>query len=84
MREDASGRPRPPGVHVVAGEIHRETMRAANLRTSIALVPVTSSDEVNLKAARHATENTGPGYTDPGSGALPSGQRSQMVLLFRV
>jgi Trk K+ transport system NAD-binding subunit len=43
------------GVHVVVGEIHREeTLRAANLRTSIALVSVTSSDEVNLEAALHA------------------------------
>jgi len=43
------------GVHVVIGEIHREeTLRAANLRTSIALVSVTSSDEVNLEAALHA------------------------------
>ncbi len=43
------------GVHVVVGEIHREeTLRAANLRSSIALVSVTSSDEVNLEAALHA------------------------------
>jgi Trk K+ transport system NAD-binding subunit len=43
------------GVHVVIGEIHREeTLHAANLRTSIALVSVTSSDEVNLEAALHA------------------------------
>ncbi len=43
------------GVHVLVGEIHREeTLRAANLRTSIALVSVTSSDEVNLEAALHA------------------------------
>ncbi|HEY4464398.1 MAG TPA: NAD-binding protein [Streptosporangiaceae bacterium] len=43
------------GVHVVIGEIHREeTLRAANLETSIALVSVTSSDEVNLEAALHA------------------------------
>jgi Trk K+ transport system NAD-binding subunit len=43
------------GVHVIIGEIHREeTLRAANLRTSIALVSVTSSDEVNLEAALHA------------------------------
>lgn len=42
-------------MHVVIGEIHREeTLRAANLRTSIALVSVTSSDEVNLEAALHA------------------------------
>jgi len=43
------------GVQVVIGEIHREeTLRAANLTTSIALVSVTSSDEVNLEAALHA------------------------------
>ena len=43
------------GVQVVIGEIHREeTLRAANLKTSIALVSVTSSDEVNLEAALHA------------------------------
>ncbi len=43
------------GVHVVVGEIHREeTLRAANLKSSIALVSVTSSDEVNLEAALHA------------------------------
>jgi len=43
------------GVHVVVGEIHREeTLRAANLRGCIALVSVTSSDEVNLEAALHA------------------------------
>jgi Trk K+ transport system NAD-binding subunit len=43
------------GVHVVIGEIHREeTLRAANLETSIALVSVTSTDEVNLEAALHA------------------------------
>jgi Trk K+ transport system NAD-binding subunit len=42
-------------VPVVIGEIHREeTLRAANLETSIALVSVTSSDEVNLEAALHA------------------------------
>jgi Trk K+ transport system NAD-binding subunit len=42
------------GVPVVIGEIHREeTLRAANLETSIALVSVTSSDEVNLEAALH-------------------------------
>ena len=33
------------GVHVVIGEIHREeTLRAANLKSSIALVSVTSSE----------------------------------------
>jgi Trk K+ transport system NAD-binding subunit len=43
------------GVHVVIGEIHREeTLRAASLPSSIALVSVTSSDEVNLEAALHA------------------------------
>ncbi len=43
------------GVHVVIGEIHREeTLRAASLASSIALVSVTSSDEVNLEAALHA------------------------------
>jgi Trk K+ transport system NAD-binding subunit len=43
------------GVPVVVGEIHREeTLRQANLETSIALVSVTSSDEVNLEAALHA------------------------------
>src|ERR1700759_4983845 len=43
------------GVPVVIGEIHREeTLRAASLRSSIALVSVTSSDEVNLEAALHA------------------------------
>jgi len=43
------------GVPVVVGEIHREeTLRAASLRSSIALVSVTSSDEVNLEAALHA------------------------------
>jgi Trk K+ transport system NAD-binding subunit len=43
------------GVHVVIGEIHREqTLSAANLEQSIALVSVTSSDEVNLEAALHA------------------------------
>jgi Trk K+ transport system NAD-binding subunit len=43
------------GVHVVVGEIQREeTLRAANLETSIAVVSVTSSDEVNLEAALHA------------------------------
>jgi Trk K+ transport system NAD-binding subunit len=54
---DASGvaMARRLGVHVVIGEIHREeTLRAANLETSIALVSVTSSDEVNLEAALHA------------------------------
>jgi len=40
---------------VVIGEIHREeTLRAASLQSSIALVSVTSSDEVNLEAALHA------------------------------
>ena len=43
------------GVHVVVGEIHREdTLRAASLQSSIALVSLTSSDEVNLEAALHA------------------------------
>jgi Trk K+ transport system NAD-binding subunit len=43
------------GVPVVIGEIHREeTLRSANLETSIALVSVTRSDEVNLEAALHA------------------------------
>src|SRR6201994_4066438 len=43
------------GVPVVIGEIHREeTLRAASLLSSIALVSVTSSDEVNLEAALHA------------------------------
>ena len=43
------------GVQVVIGEIHREeTLRAASLKTSIALVSVTSSNEVNLEAALHA------------------------------
>lgn len=43
------------GVPVVIGEIHREeTLRSANLETSIALVSVTNSDEVNLEAALHA------------------------------
>ena len=43
------------GVPVVIGEIHREeTLNAARLATSMALVSVTSSDEVNLEAALHA------------------------------
>jgi Trk K+ transport system NAD-binding subunit len=43
------------GVPVVIGEIHREeTLRAASLLSSISLVSVTSSDEVNLEAALHA------------------------------
>lgn len=43
------------GVHVIIGEAHREeTLRAANLETSIALVSVTSSDNVNLETALHA------------------------------
>ena len=43
------------GVPVVIGEIHREeTLSAASLEQSIALVSVTSSDEVNLEAALHA------------------------------
>jgi Trk K+ transport system NAD-binding subunit len=42
-------------VPVVIGDIHREeTLRAADLETSIALVSVTSSDEVNLDVALHA------------------------------
>src|ERR1700742_4926834 len=43
------------GVPVVVGEIHREeTLRAASLLSSIALVSVTSSDEGTLEAALHA------------------------------
>jgi Trk K+ transport system NAD-binding subunit len=54
---DAAGVPmaRRLGVHVVIGETHREeTLRAADLETSIALVSVTNSDVVNLETALHA------------------------------
>jgi Trk K+ transport system NAD-binding subunit len=43
------------GLRVVIGETHREeTLRAAGVRTSQALVSVTNSDIVNLETALHA------------------------------
>ena len=43
------------GMRVVIGETHREeTLRAAGIRTSQALVSVTDSDTVNLETALHA------------------------------
>jgi Trk K+ transport system NAD-binding subunit len=43
------------GMRVVIGETHREeTLRAAGIRTSQALVSVTDSDAVNLETALHA------------------------------
>jgi len=43
------------GLRVVIGETHREeTLRAAGIRTSQALVSVTDSDTVNLETALHA------------------------------
>ncbi len=43
------------GMRVVIGETHREeTLRAAGIRTSQALVSVTDSDVVNLETALHA------------------------------
>ena len=43
------------GLRVVIGETHREeTLRAAGIRTSQALVSVTNSDIVNLETALHA------------------------------
>jgi len=56
---EAAGLPlaRRLGVHVVIGETHREeTLRAAGIKTSRALVSVTDSDIANLETALNARQ----------------------------